>query len=103
MKIAHIKDLQFSRQVNYPDLAYNIQAVIYELTVAGKAGVHGLEILDIAYRGQSKTYADFSDKYGKRFRGLLQSSLTKNTGTMSGISGAEQSILNNTNRKETND
>ena len=78
MKIAHVKDLKFGKQVNYPDLAYNIHAIIYELTAAGKLdAVHGLEVLDLAYRGEGKTYRDFSDKYGKKFRGLLQSSLPK--------------------------
>ena len=76
-------DFRTGRQINYPDLAYNIHNLIYQLTVKGKAGVEGLEILDLAYRSQSKTYKDFSDKYGRRFRGLLQSSLTKKTVTMS--------------------
>ena len=78
-----MNELRFSRQVNYPDLAYNIQALIYELQIKGKSGVEGLQVLDLAYRSQSKTYKDFSDKYGRRFRGLLQSSLTKKTVTMS--------------------
>ena len=78
MKIAHVKNLRFSRQSNYIDLAYNIHAVIYELAAAGKPeAAQGLEVLDLAYRAESKTYRDFSDKYGKQFRGLLQSSLPK--------------------------
>ena len=64
----NMNELRFSRQVNYPDLAYNIQAMIYELQIKGKAGVEGLQILDLAYRNWSKTYSDFSDKYGKKFR-----------------------------------
>ena len=78
MKIAHVKDLRFSRQANYPDLAYNIHAIIYELAAAGKPeAAQGLEVLDLAYRAESKTYRDCSNKYGKHFRGLLQSSLQK--------------------------
>ena len=88
MKIAHVKNLRFGKwqtiAVNHADLAYNIHAIIYELTAAGKLdAVHGLEVLDLAYRGESKTYKDASDKYGKKFSGLLQSSLPKKTVTMS--------------------
>ena len=66
-----MSQLIFSRQSSYDDLAYYIHALIYELQINGIAGVEGLQILDLAYRGHSKTYKNFSDKYGKRFRAKL--------------------------------
>tara|TARA_A100000172_G_C2953013_1_gene79720 strand:- start:228 stop:452 length:225 start_codon:yes stop_codon:yes gene_type:complete len=60
-------NMRFSRQVNYPDLAYNIQSLINQLKKKGIIGLESLEVLDLAYRGQSKTYEDFSKKYQKRF------------------------------------
>tara|TARA_R100000908_G_C3677013_1_gene97387 strand:+ start:177 stop:401 length:225 start_codon:yes stop_codon:yes gene_type:complete len=60
-------NMRFSRQVNYPDLAYNIQSLINQLKKKGIIGFESLEVLDLAYRDQSKTYEDFSKKYQKRF------------------------------------
>ena len=67
-----MSDLRFSRQVNYPDLAYNIQYLMYRLKKEGKIGWAGLDILDLAYRNQSKTYKDFSVKYRSKFRHQLR-------------------------------
>ena len=67
----NMNTLRFSRQVNYPDIAYNIQSLIYELQSKGKSGVESLQILDLAYRNWSKTYCDFSDKYLNKFQNEL--------------------------------
>ena len=69
--------LRFSRQVNYPDLAYNIQSLIYELQSKGKSGVESLQILDLAYRNWSKTYSDFSDKYLNKFQNRVSNEYAK--------------------------
>ena len=58
------KPLKFSRQVNYPDLAYNIRLLIETYRDKGMlAQIEGLKALDYAYQGASKTYLQFSKKY----------------------------------------
>ncbi len=58
------KTLRFSRQVNYPDLAYNIRLLIETYREQDKlAEIEGLKALDYAYQGASKTYLQFSKKY----------------------------------------
>ena len=66
-------ELRFSRQVNYPDLAWNIQAFIYSYKEQGnQKAIDGLFALDVAYRNQSKTYVDFSDKYKNYFNQRIE-------------------------------
>ena len=66
-----MKNLRFSRQVNYPDLAHNIQYLIYKLKAEGRSGWEGLDILDLAYRAESKTYKNFSIKYAAAAKSIL--------------------------------
>ncbi len=66
-----MRDLRFSRQANYPDLAWNMQYLIYRLKKDGKSGWEGLDILDHSYRAESKTYKDFSIKYWRIFQRKL--------------------------------
>lgn len=56
------------RQINYPDLAWNIHAFVYTYQLQNNdAAIQGLLALDVAYRQVSKTYENFSDKYKAHF------------------------------------
>ena len=54
-------ELRFSRQVNYPDLAWNIHALVYAYKLNDNyEAIEGLLALDVAYRNESNTYEKFS-------------------------------------------
>ena len=75
-----MKNLRFSRQVNYPDLAHNIQYLIYKFKAEGRSGWEGLDILDLAYRAESKTYKNFSIKCAVQYYPLYKYPLFKKMG-----------------------
>ena len=59
-------ELRFSRQVNYPDLAWNIHALVYAYKLNDNyEAIEGLLALDVAYRNESKA------QYCKSFRELV--------------------------------
>ena len=61
-------ELRFSRQVNYPDLAWNIHALVYAYKLNDNyEAIEGLLALDVAYRNESNTYEKFSKRFTDHF------------------------------------
>lgn len=66
VKLEDVNFNTYGRQVNYPDLAYNVRLAIRWAEVNGLDAV-ALEALDAVYRDASPTYKKYSDKCKLKF------------------------------------